>query len=45
VRLVVIIALVGAIYTAGLKMLKIKEIPFTPVILAAYVGLWSMGVI
>lgn len=46
ISLVIMISIVGSIYTAGLKSFtKIKEIPFTPIILLSYIGLWIMGVI
>lgn len=46
ISLVAGITIVGAIYTSMIKSFtKIKEIPFTPIILAAYIGLWYAGII
>lgn len=44
-HLVIMISVAGAIYISGLKFIKVKEIPFTPLIVVAYLGLWNLGVI
>lgn len=46
IYMVMILAVVGAIYTAMFKAFtKIKEIPFTPLIFVTYIGLWIIGAI
>jgi hypothetical protein len=46
IYMVASISVVGAAYTSGFKAFtKIKDIPFTPIILASYIGLWIAGVI
>ena len=46
IAMVMILAVVGASYTACLKAFtKIREIPFTPMILITYAGLWIIGAV